>query len=177
MKCFTLAARTTTAQSARAGGIFAVALSVVACQPAPGTSSDTGGAEKPLHLSQSTATVLPLQRGYYVATDTPCAKASNATLLLLQRHGIGGARDFCEFKQIDQTEPEIYQVHEVCTDLQGSDPQSRTVHYRIVVNTRFVVSDHNGVVLDARHCPQADLPAAWRTSISGPKSNDGPVHR
>jgi hypothetical protein len=87
--------------------------------------------------------------------------ASNAALLLLQRHGMGGARDFCEFKQIDQTGPEIYQVHEVCADLQGSDPQNRTVHYRIVANTRLVVSDHTGVVLDARYCPQADLPAAW----------------
>jgi hypothetical protein len=162
MKCFALATRTTTAQSASAWGIFAVALSVAACQPAPSTASGTAGAEKPLRLNQSAATVLPLQRGYYVANDTPCAKASNATLLLLQRHGIGGARDFCEFKQIDQSGPEIYQVHEVCADLQGSDPQSRTVRYRIVANTRFVVSDHNGVVLDARHCPQADLPTAWR---------------
>lgn len=164
MRCFALATRAATARSAQTWGIFAVALSMAACQPAPGTSSGTAGAEKPLQLNQSAATVLPLQRGYYVASDTPCAKASNATLLLLQRHGVGGARDFCEFKQIDQTGPEIYQVHEICADLQGSDPQSRTVHYRIVANTRFVVGDHNGVVLDARHCPQADLPATWRNT-------------
>ena len=162
MMCFALATRITAAQSAMAWGTVSLALLLAACQPAPGTVSGTAEAEKQLQLSHSAATILPLQRGYYVANDTPCAKASNATLLLLQRHGVSGARDFCEFKQIDQTGPEIYQVHEVCTDFQGSDPQSRTVHYRIVGNTRFVVSDNNGVVLDARHCLQTVLPAAWR---------------
>ncbi len=64
MRCFTLVTRATTAQSARAWGIFAVGLSMAACQPAPGTSSGSVGAEKPLQFNQDVATVLPLQRGY-----------------------------------------------------------------------------------------------------------------
>ncbi len=48
---------------------------------------------------------LPLKRGFYVASDTPCEQASNATLQLLRRDGVGGARDFCEFKQILEIAP------------------------------------------------------------------------
>lgn len=45
-------------------------------------------------------TDLPLQPGFYVSTDTPCESASNATLLLKRRDGLGGARDFCRFTAI-----------------------------------------------------------------------------
>lgn len=52
-----------------------------------------------------TLTVLPLKRGYYVASDTLCAQASNASLLLLGRDGVGGARYFCEFRRIELAGP------------------------------------------------------------------------
>lgn len=38
-------------------------------------------------------TALPLKRGYYVASNIPCARASNATISLLRRNGLGGARE------------------------------------------------------------------------------------
>lgn len=34
------------------------------------------------------AASLPLKRGFYVASDTPCGQASNGTLSLLQRNGM-----------------------------------------------------------------------------------------
>ena len=45
---------------------------------------------------------LPLTLGYYVDRDTPCGQASNATLQLLRRTGIGASRMFCEFKRIEK---------------------------------------------------------------------------
>jgi len=68
---------------------------------------------------------LPLQRGYYVASDTPCAQASNATLQLLRRNGIGAARTLCEFKAIKQTGPTSYRVRESCSEL-GSTTAAAT---------------------------------------------------
>jgi len=156
--------------SARASGrvwaVVALCCLVAACQrenashTAP-TVLDGSEASQP---SQPLATLLPLQRGYYVASYTPCGKASNATLLLLRRHGIGGARDFCEFKNIQQIGPDTYRVEEVCADFQGSDPEKQTLQYQIKSSTRFVISDQSGIVLDARYCAQTDLPPDWRST-------------
>ncbi len=106
--------------------------------------------------------MLPLQRGYYVASDTPCAEASNATLLLLRRDGIGGARYFCEFRHIEQTGPATYRVEEACAGFQGDDAETRHLDYVIENDVRFVSRDQDGAVLDARYCAQSDLPADWR---------------
>ena len=54
----------------------------------------------PVAEAAAPVAALPLKRGYYVESDTPCGQASNATTTLLRREGIGGARDFCEFKKI-----------------------------------------------------------------------------
>jgi hypothetical protein len=74
----------------------------------------------------STAAQLPLKRGFYVAIDTACEAASNATLLLVRRGGFNGARDSCEFVAIEQTGPQQYRVTERCVDLQaGPDGSSQ----------------------------------------------------
>jgi hypothetical protein len=62
----------------------------------------------PAKAQVATVAGLPLKHGYYVDSDTPCGQASNATTTLLRREGIGGARDFCEFKKIEQTGPNTY---------------------------------------------------------------------
>ncbi|MCC6301746.1 MAG: hypothetical protein IT489_02980 [Gammaproteobacteria bacterium] len=157
-------------RSARASGqvwaVAALCCLVSACQRenASHTAAVVQAGPEASQPSRPPVTLLPLQRGYYVASDTPCRKASNATLLLLRRHGIGGARDFCEFKNIQQIGPETYRVEEVCADFQGSDPERRTLQYQIKSNTRFVISDQNGIVLDARYCAQTDLPPDWRNT-------------
>lgn len=77
--------------------IILLCLLSAACKPSPELQASRDVRATTAQSLRQVA-VLPLQRGYYVASDTPCAKASNATLLLLRRNGIGGARYFCEFK-------------------------------------------------------------------------------
>ena len=107
---------------------------------------------------------LPLEPGYYVASDTPCAKASNATLLLLRRNGIGGARYFCEFKRIEQTGPATYRVEEECADFQGDAPETRHLQYILDNDSRFLAKEQDVVALDARYCAQSELPLEWRNT-------------
>lgn len=110
---------------------------------------------------------LPLKRGYYVASDTPCAQASNATLLRLRRNGIGGARDFCEFRRIERTGASSYRVTEACADLQGSDEEIGIVSYEIAGNASFTARSERGWQHSARFCAQSSLPPAWRDDAIG----------
>jgi hypothetical protein len=105
---------------------------------------------------------LPLKRGFYVASDTPCAQASNATLLLLRRNGIGAARDFCEFLRIEPVGATRFRVTESCADFQSSDSETRTVIYDIPNDTRFESTSDDGWRHGARFCAQSTLPPDWR---------------
>ena len=60
------------------GATILLCLLTAACKPSssPQTSQD---ATRPTIQSPRPVAILPLQRGYYVASDTPCAEASNAT--------------------------------------------------------------------------------------------------
>jgi hypothetical protein len=106
--------------------------------------------------------VIPLRRGYYVASDTPCGLASNATLLLLRSNGLGGSRYFCEFKDIQQMSSAVYLVEEVCTDFQNEGHETHRLQYTLKSSERFVSKDQNGAVHDARYCAQSELPPDWR---------------
>src|SRR5690606_5695121 len=103
-----------------------------------------------------------LKRGFYVASDTPCAQASNATLLLLRRNGIGGARDFCEFLRIEPVDATRFRVTESCADFQGGDSETLTVVYHIPNDTRFESTRDDGWRHNARFCAQSTLPPDWR---------------
>lgn len=107
---------------------------------------------------------LPLKRGFYVASDTPCEQASNATLQLLRRDGIGGARDFCEFKQILEIAPQQFQVSALCGDLQGGVESAEllTITYQLHDNTSFSALSDTGWEHSARYCDQSSLPDSWR---------------
>lgn len=108
-------------------------------------------------------TELPLQRGYYVAGDTPCGEASNATLVLLRRDGISSARDFCAFDAIERTGVATFRVVESCVDLQGDGaPVTGVRIYEIPDDSSFTSTGDTGWVHSARRCPQSSLPAEWR---------------
>lgn len=116
----------------------------------------------------TTVTALPLARGYYVASDTPCSEASNATVSLLQREGIGGSRDFCEFKKIENTGPNAYRVTQACKAFQDSTPpETSVVIYTLAGDTRFTSRNEDGREYDARHCAQASMPSEWRENDIG----------
>lgn len=151
------------------GVILLLCLVTAACEasPPPQALQDA----PPTVQSPRPVASLPLQRGYYVASDTPCAQASNATLLLLRRNGIGGARYFCKFKHIEQTGPAIYLVEEACADFQGGAAEIRHLHYALEDNARFLARDQNGIVLDARYCAQSELPPDWRDTDIGAETD------
>lgn len=108
-------------------------------------------------------TTLPLEPGYYVASDTPCGEASNATVSLLRRTGIGGARDFCEFTTIEQTGPSIYRVTQSCQESQpGGATSVAVVTYVLSGNARFVSRSDQGWSHSARRCSQSTMPPEWR---------------
>lgn len=131
----------------------------VATGTAPSGSGPTpaAAAAKPI-----TAPSLPLQRGYYVASDTPCGQASNATLQLLRRNGIGAARTICDFKAIEQTGPTGYRVRESCTELGGTTAATETVNYEIANDRSFTARRAGGADYKARYCAQSSLPSPWR---------------
>lgn len=113
----------------------------------------------------ATVAALPLKRGYYVASDTPCGQASNATVMLLRREGIGGSRDFCEFKNIAQTGANTYRVTEACGDLQDSaPPESSVTTYTLNGDTAFTSKSEHGWERSARYCAQSSMPADFRAN-------------
>lgn len=119
----------------------------------------------PARVQAAVVTVLPLKRGYYVASDTPCSQASNATTTLLRREGIGGARDFCEFKKIEQTGPSTYRVTEACGDLQDSAPPETSISiYTLTGDTAFTAKSEHGWERSARYCAQSTMPPDWRAN-------------
>lgn len=108
---------------------------------------------------------LPLKRGYYVASDTPCSQASNATTTLLRREGIGGARDFCEFKKIEQSGPNTFRVTEACGDLQDNvPPETSVTTYTLKGDTAFTSKSASGWEHSARYCAQSSMPPDWRAN-------------
>lgn len=113
----------------------------------------------------ATIAALPLKRGYYVESNTPCGQASNATTMLLRRNGIGGSRDFCEFKAIEQTGPNTYRVTEACGDLQDSaPPESMVTTYTLKGDVAFTSRSANGWERAARYCAQSSMPDDWRAN-------------
>ena len=106
---------------------------------------------------------LPLKRGFYVATDTPCDQASNATLLLVTSEGINSARTVCTFRTIHQTGRDTYRTTEACFDIQGDEPPDiRAATYTLKGDERFTVRADHGWKSSARYCPQWSLPEPWR---------------
>lgn len=99
---------------------------------------------------------LPLRRGYYVATDTPCAKASNATLMLVTRDGVSASRSSCEMLGVTRTNARRFVVRERC------DGEDMTTTYDIPADDRFTTTSESGWTSSARFCPQASLPEPWR---------------
>lgn len=119
----------------------------------------------PAKAHAARVTELPLSRGYYVASDTPCGEASNATVMLLRREGIGGARDFCAFEKIEQTGPNTYRVTEACGDLQDSAPAEVSVTiYTLKGDTAFTSKSEHGWERSARYCAQPKMPPDWRAN-------------
>ena len=137
-----------------------------AATPANATAVEAAAPEAaPAKAQVAAVSALPLKRGYYVASDTPCGQASNATVMLLRREGIGGSRDFCEFKNIAQTGANTYRVTEACGDLHDSaSPESSVTTYTLNGDTAFISKSEHGWERSARYCAQSNMPADFRAN-------------
>jgi len=139
-----------------------------AAAPVVENAAEAAPARPPAASGESVAS-LPLRRGFYVASDTPCGNASNATLMLVRRDGYGGSRYSCTFKAIERTGPASYRVTEECSsggEAWGSEENVSTERnaWRIQDDTHFTSVSASGESYSARFCPQARLPEPWNTN-------------
>jgi len=159
------AAATEGAAEAVSGGTAGITAAEASTASANQAAAPAAPEAVPAKAQAATIAALPLKRGYYVESDTPCSQASNATTTLLRRNGIGGARDFCEFKKIEQTAPNTYRVTEACGDLQDSaPPETSTSIYTLTGNTAFTAKSEHGWERSARYCAQSSMPPDWRAN-------------
>lgn len=135
----------------------------------PSAPRKTVGAEATMRGGEVAQTMpvpvaaMPLRLGYYVAIDTPCGRASVATVSLVRHEGIGGSRDFCRFERIERTSPHTYRVTQACSDLQDRDaPSVGFVIYRLIGDARFTARSDSGWTYSARYCAQSSMPPEWR---------------
>jgi len=133
------------------GGLFACGQ--------PGTGAGAGENAEQANRGDD----LPLQRGFYVASDTACGSASTATLLLIRSGGMNGARDACDFRSIEQAGPASYRVVVACATMHGEAQELLTYRFEITDTTQFSYgtegSDHRSYF---RYCEQSSLPDPWR---------------
>jgi hypothetical protein len=107
-------------------------------------------------LAQSLET-LPLDHGFYVRVEAPCAVASAATLTLHHPKGLLGLMDFCRFDAITQTGPDSYSVIQTCGP-DEAQAETDTVIYELTGRTQFKMTSPYGWDYTSRLCPQSDLP-------------------
>ncbi|TYT25663.1 hypothetical protein FZO89_04995 [Luteimonas viscosa] len=154
---------------ALAGLLAAVCAS---CEAAGDVSAAT---DAPPAADASVVDELPLRRGYYVADDTPCDEASNATLHLMRRDGDGYAGYttppyFCRFMRIERTGPSSYRVTEKCEHGYGDGgqgPAATVSSFEILSETRYRAKREDGWESSSSRCPRRQLPALWRDSDIG----------
>jgi hypothetical protein len=107
---------------------------------------------------------LPLQRGYYVSSDTPCEQASNATLNLFRGDRMAAAHAQCRIVEQKKDRDGWYWVTESCKDLRGgagAKPEKLTQSYKVISRTEYILKNRFGE-FRSRYCPQSSLPEPWR---------------
>jgi hypothetical protein len=108
---------------------------------------------------------LPIERGYYVRSDTPCQQASNATITLYNGISFGHAHVECRKPTIRKLADGSYQITERCKDTQGpGGPWTVfTARYDVVGRTEFIGKTPYEKA-SCKYCKQSDLPEPWSTN-------------
>ncbi|PZQ97960.1 MAG: hypothetical protein DI533_12570 [Cereibacter sphaeroides] len=105
---------------------------------------------------------LPLKRGFYVSSDTPCGQASNATLSAVTRKGISYAQAECIISAIDRTAPTRFDVTDSCTEIAtGNSLGENTTTYDIPDDQTYVFIAEGAPSGGSRYCAQNELPEPW----------------
>jgi hypothetical protein len=143
---------------------LAVVTGLAACNAGHEPERESAAASISAAASESapvTANDINLQRGFYVSSDVDCGDASNATLTLLRRDAIGGSREICEFADITRTGADAFRINELCSYIDGSEPESAVVDWEILSPLSFRRSSEFGWASEYRYCEQSRLPANW----------------
>jgi hypothetical protein len=107
---------------------------------------------------------LPIERGYYVRSDTPCQQASTATITLYNGVSFGHAHVECRKPAIRILADRSYQIAEQCRDTQGSGGRWTAFAAKYAVPSRTEVTSITPYQKAAyRYCKQSDLPEPWST--------------
>lgn len=106
---------------------------------------------------------LQLQRGFYVRAEEGCARASNATLVLLHKTGINGARSACDFTALTPAGQNTFRYTARCEEIGGPEPveYSGTIEVSSITSFRQTSEDWQQVMT---YCPQSSLPEPWATN-------------
>lgn len=137
---------------------LALLVMLAGCRPDSHLARSTDSASAPLSES---ATDLPLQRGFYVASDTVCSEASNATLGLLHRQGLNSAREDCTFAEIVALDEERYRITEQCAEIGTGEASRYVVEWQVLSHQSFRRRLDSGWTSQMRYCDQATLPDTW----------------
>lgn len=130
--------------------LFAAAC--LAAAPAPGAPSGGQAVER--------VESIPLRRGYYVASDTPCGEASNATTTLFKGDGFYLT---CSTRSIERTGSDTYRLNETCSD-RGEPERDTSQTIRVTSDMGFAVVADDGSTWSARFCRQQDMPEPFSTN-------------
>lgn len=111
---------------------------------------------------------LPLRRGYFVSADTPCNRASNATVNLLTGDGINASRTACTFTRVEPQGGGRYRVTQRCEELGGwgreAPPEVSTVIFEIPDDSRFTIRWPGSSSTTSRFCPQSAMNEPFRSN-------------
>jgi hypothetical protein len=100
--------------------------------------------------------ILPIKRGYYVTSDTPCGNASSATLSLFW----GSSMDGCKVLSNKKVNDSTYSIKSKCTERGETFTIADT--YTIISSTEY--KRVNAGSSQSRYCAQSQLPEPWRTN-------------
>jgi hypothetical protein len=127
--------------------------------PAPPTPGPQASAERKGTAAPTGG--LPLKPGFYVNADTPCGKASFATLWSVDPTGVSIGHQMGTFTKIEKIDPNRYRVTQELVDPRESTPETATDIYVIVNPTTFRFGDGSDATV-VRYCPSSSMPEPWR---------------
>jgi hypothetical protein len=121
--------------------------------------------EPTLSAAAVEADSLPIERGYYVRSDSACQRASNATITLYTGISFGTAHAECRAAVIEKLPDGSHQITEQCrdTEVDGTPWTAVTTRYAVRSRTEFIGTTPFEKAA-YRYCKQSDLPEPWRTT-------------
>ncbi len=135
-----------------------------AASASPAATVEAAAASVPAPAA-ATVAALPLRRGYYVRSETPCNRASRADVFSLVTRT--GTNLNCTFKKIEQTGATTYRVTEECSDGgaawgREAGTETSTSTYEIPNETSYRVTYEGGSEASARYCAQSSMSDDYR---------------